>query len=346
MKAAFFKEPHKIELREIPEPTTPDDGLKIAVKACAVCGSDIRRWREGPQPGADEIIPGHEISGHVVEVGRNLTGFKVGDRLAIGPDVHCDVCWYCQRGLYNLCDNIRFYGITPGYQGGFAEKMIVPHEILTRGICHNIPNGLSYEAASISEPCTSVIATHEKINTQLGDTVVIIGAGPTGCIGIAVAKSRGARVIVAQRGQERREFAAAFGPDLIVNPAEEDLISVVRDFTHGLGADIVICANPNAQTHADGVKMVRKGGKVVLYGGLPRAQPNTTLDANLIHYGEIQVIGAFSYHPTHHALALDLLNRNIIPADKVITHEKSLDDVQLAYELAADRKALKVIVKP
>jgi L-iditol 2-dehydrogenase len=153
-------------------------------------------------------------------------------------------------------------------------------------------------------------------------------------------------VIVAQRSEERRHFAAAFGPDLIVNPAEEDLIAAVKDFTGGLGADSVICANPNAKTHAEAVKMVRKGGKVVLYGGLPKADPNTTLDGNLIHYGEIEVIGAFSYHPTHHALALDLLERDIIPAGKVITHEMSLDNVQAAYELAADRKALKVIVKP
>ncbi len=345
MKAAFFTKPRVIDIRQVDEPVVPSNGLKIDVKACAVCGSDLRRWREGPQPGTD-IIPGHEIAGIVTEVGSQVSKYKIGDRLAVGPDVHCDECWYCRRGLYNLCDNIRFYGITLGHHGGFAEKMIVPNDILARGICHKMPDGLSFEAASISEPCTSVIATHEKINTQLGDTVVIIGAGPTGCIGIAVAKSRGARVIVAQRSQIRREFAAAFGPDLIVNPAEENLIEVVRDFTNGLGADSVICANPNAQTHADGVRMVRKGGNVVLYGGLPKANPNTTLDGNLIHYGEIQVIGAFSYHPTHHALALELLNRNIIPADKVITHEKSLDEVQAAYELAADRKALKVIVKP
>jgi L-iditol 2-dehydrogenase len=346
MKAAFFIEPQKIELRDVPDPPTPDDGLKIAVKACAVCGSDIRRWREGPLPGSDDIIPGHEIAGEVIEVGKKVSGYAVGDRLAVGPDVHCDECWYCQRGMYNLCDHIRFYGITPGHHGGFAEQMIVPNEILTRGICHKMPEGLSFAAASISEPCTSVIATHEKINTQLGDTVVIIGAGPTGCIGIAVAKSRGARVIVAQRSEERRHFAAAFGPDLIINPAEEDLISAVKKYTNGRGADSVICANPNASTHSDGVKMVRKGGKVVLYGGLPKANPLTTLDGNLIHYGEIEVIGPFSYHPTHHALALDLLERDIIPAGKVITHEMSLDNVQAAYELAADRKALKVIVKP
>ena len=176
MKAAFFTKPRHIEIRDVAEPVTPDEGIKIKVRACAVCGSDLRRWREGPQTGSQEIIPGHEISGIVVEVGKGSSGFKPGDRLAIGPDVHCNQCWYCDRGMYNLCDNLVLYGITPGHHGGFAEFMIVPEEILTRGICHGIPEGLSYEAASLAEPCTSVIACHQINGTTLGETVVILGS--------------------------------------------------------------------------------------------------------------------------------------------------------------------------
>lgn len=346
MKAAFFTAQQKIELTNIAEPKTPADGLVIQVKACAICGSDLRRWREGPTPGAPPVIPGHEIAGTVVEVGKNCTGFAVGDRLALGPDVHCDRCYYCQRGHYNLCDNLVLYGITPGYHGGLAERMILPHDLLTRGICHHIPQGLSDEAAALSEPCTSVIACHRTNRTTLGDLVVVMGAGPIGCLHTVIARAHGARVIVSEPNPIRRQIAEQFEPLAVVDPQTEDLKSVVDRFSNNVGADKVICANPVAATQQQAVEIVRKGGKVILFGGLPKANPMTTLDANRIHYNQIEVIGSFSYHPTHHALALDFLEKGIIAADKIITGVYPLENVQQAFEAAGDGQVLKVIIKP
>lgn len=346
MKAAIQTGVRQFEVREVPDPALPDDGVILRVTACGVCGSDLRRWREGLPAGVDGIIPGHEIAGEVIAVGAKVSHIAVGDRLALAPDIHCGRCWYCQRGLFNLCDHTRLLGITPGYPGGFAEKLAVTGEVLANGIVHPIPAGLPDEIAALAEPCSSVLASHLKTNTSLNDVVVVIGAGPIGALLVMIAKVRGARALIVVRSERRRELIARFEPDAIIDSSREDMVARVRELTHSLGADIAICANPDASTQAAAVQMVRKGGKVVLFGGLPKANPMTTLDSNRIHYGEIEVMGAFSYHPTAHAMALDLFARGAIPIDRLITHRFSLDEIDVAFATANSGEGLKVIVTP
>jgi len=346
MKAAFLVASKTFELRDVCDPAAPDDGFVLDVKACGVCGSDVRRWREGPPVGSGGIIPGHEAAGVVCAVGKACGGFAVGDKLAIAPDIHCGQCYYCQRGLYNLCDSLHFLGITPGYPGAFAERMLISAEVLQNGIVHRMPDGLSFEHAAVSELSCSVLATQNDAGTKLGDTVVVLGAGPAGCLHIAVAKQRGARVAVSEPTETRREMARRFEPDLLIDPTRQDIVQAVRQFTDGVGADIVVCANPVAETQTRAVEMVRKRGRVILFGGLPKANPMTTLDSNLIHYGEIVVVGAFSYHPTIHAMALQLIAGGKIPADKLITHTFGLDQIDKAYRTAETGSALKVVIKP
>jgi L-iditol 2-dehydrogenase len=344
MKAAFLIGVRELEIRELPDPVAPADGLVLKVEACGVCGSDLRRWREGPPLGVGSITSGHEIGGVVLEVGPEVTGYALGDRLAVAPDIHCGHCYYCQRGLYNLCDTLHYLGITPGYPGGFSAKMALTREVLTNGIVHHMPEGLSFIQGALAEPCSSVLASHHKAGTSLEDTVVVMGAGPIGCLHTVVAKARGARVIVSEPSEMRREMVKRFQPEALVDPFNEDLEAVVREMTGGRGADIVICANPVAATQTQAVEIVRKGGRVVLFGGLPKANPMTTLDSNLIHYGEIEVVGAFSYHPTYHELALDALHRGLIPADLVVTHTFPLEQIDEAFDTAASGKGLKVMV--
>lgn len=344
MKAAFLIGPQQFEIREIAEPAASEDGLVLDVRACGVCGSDLRRWREGPPAGTSGVIPGHEIAGVVSAVGDKVKQYAPGDKLAIAPDVHCGICYYCQHGMYNLCDDLRMVGITPDYPGGFAEKLLLTHDVLENGIVHHMPEGLSFGAGALAEACSSVLAVHQKACTTLGDTVAVLGAGPIGCIHVAVAQARGARVVVSEPSESRRKMAERFRPMAIIDPFQEDLVARIRELTGGLGVDIAICANPVAATQAQAVEIVRKAGRVVLFGGLPKANPLTTLDGNRIHYGEIEVVGAFSYHPTMHALALEALARGVIPADLLITHTMSLECIQEAFEAAASGEALKVIV--
>ncbi len=352
MKAAFLVGKQQHEIRDIPEPVAPEDGLVLAVEACGVCGSDLRRWREGPPAGAgsyedmDGIVSGHEIGGTVIAVGEKVPGYRVGDRLAIAPDIHCGTCYYCRRGMYNLCDELHFLGITPGYPGGFAEKLLLTHEVLTLGIVHRIPEGVSSLHAALAEPMSSVLASHDKAGTSLQHTVAVMGAGPIGCLHIAVAKARGARVFISQRSKTRLALAEHFEPDAVISATDEDFVTRVRELTDGIGADIVVCANASAAAQAEAVQAVRKNGRVVLFGGLPKANPMTTLDSNLIHYGDIMVVGAFSYHPTMHELALDVLKRGLVPADHLITHTFPLDEVETAFATAAAGAGLKVVIQP
>jgi L-iditol 2-dehydrogenase len=346
MKAAFLVDARTFEVREVPDPTLPDDGLVVQVEACGVCGSDLRRWKEGLAPGVEGIVPGHEVAGVVLQVGPGVTGYAPGDRLAVAPDIHCGRCYYCSRGMYNLCDELHFLGVTPGYPGGFAAKMALSGQVLTHGVVHRMPDGLSFVEGSLAEPCSSVLAAHRKAGTSLDDTVVVIGSGPIGCLHVAIAQARGARVVVAEVSQQRREMARRFQPDAIVDPLHEDLGARVRQLTGGLGADIAICANPVAATQTQAVEIVRKGGRVVLFGGLPKAQPMTSLDANRIHYGEIEVVGAFSYHPTMHALALDVLKRKLVSAELLVTHTFGLEQIDEAFQTAASGEGLKVVIIP
>lgn len=344
MKAAYLTGPRTVELRDVPEPAAPAGGLVLEVKACGICGSDLRRWKEGPPQGVDGVIPGHEVGGIVIEAGAGLTRFAVGDRLAIAPDVHCGRCYYCRRGLYNLCDDLRFVGINPEFPGGLAERLVLSEQVLVNGIVHKMPEGMSFAEGSLAEPSCSVIACHDRAGTGLGDTVVVMGAGPIGCLHIVIAQARGASVIVSEPSATRRALAERFEPLAVIDPTGGDLKSQVRDLTKGVGADIVICANPIAQTQTDAVGIVRKRGKVVLFGGLPKANPIVTLDSNRIHYGEIEVCGSFSYHPTVHETALDLIHRKIIPADLLVTHTFGLNETGKAFEAAAAGEALKVVV--
>ena len=343
MKAAFLVAAQIFEIREMPEPALPPDGLVLRVMACGICGSDLRRWKEGPPQGQD-ILAGHEIAGIVVEVGAQVRGFSVGDRLAVAPDVHCGHCYYCQRGRFNLCDDLRLIGITPGYPCGFAEKMVLTREILQNGVVHHLKRGMDFVEGALAEPASSVLATHARLGTSLGDVVVVMGAGPIGCLHMSVAHSRGAMVILSEPSTPRREMAQSFSPELLVDPTHEDLANAVQSFTSGRGADKVICANPVAATQTQAVEIVRKGGQVVLFGGLNKADPITHLDGNRIHYGEIEVLGSFSYHPTFHELALETVSRKQIPTDQLVTHTFPIEAINQAFEVAASGLTLKVII--
>ncbi len=344
MKAAQLTGPETIELVDLPVPECPVDGVLLQVRACGVCGSDLRRYKEGPA-GGGITVPGHEFAGEVVAVGAEVIDYAVGDRLAVAPDVHCLRCWYCSVGLFNLCDDMTMIGITPGFMGGLAEYCVLPAHALAGGTIHKMPAALSWTQGALAEPLSSVQACHQDIGTRLGDTVLVMGAGPIGCLHTAIAHLRGARVILSEPNALRREMAARFKPDLLLDPSSEDVVAETRAFTGGLGADSAICANPVAATHQQAVEAVRKKGAVVLFGGLPKASPMTELDANRIHYDEIRVIGSFSYHPDYHLRALQLLERGQIDPDLIVTHTFPLHEVEQVFRTVAAGEALKVMVE-
>jgi len=346
MKTACLTAAKTIELREVSRPQAPADGLVMKMEACGICGSDLRRWQEGPPAGAPYIIQGHELAGTVVETGLGVTRFKTGDRIAVAPDIHCGRCWYCRRGLFNLCPDLRLLGITPGYDGGFAEYVHLSDEVLTNGIVHPMPDGLSFPEGALAETLSSVLAAQDHCRLTLGETLVVLGAGPIGCLHTVVGQVRGARVIVAELSPVRRRIVEQFQPDAVIDVTARDVVSEVKRITGGLGADVVICANPVASTQTQAVEMSRRGGRIVLFGGLPKANPMVSLNSNLIHYGEKVVMGAFSYHPSYHEEALQSLVRKVVPAEKLITHIRPLSRIGEAFQIASSGEALKVMVVP
>ena len=343
MKAAVFEGIEKMVLREVPVPECEEGGMLVKVEACCICGGDMRNFHTGLRYGIEKQIMGHEIAGEVEETGRLVTAFKVGDKVAIAPDVSCGECYYCKRGLVNLCTNHKMLGTN--WAGGFAQYIYLPAFVLSRGFVEHVPEGLSFEEAAMAEPASSVIACQEYNNVSLGDTVVIIGDGPIGCMHIEVARARGASKII-MVGLSRLESVPQFKPDHIINSATQNPVEEVMKLTGGLGADIVICAAPVTSIHEQGVEMVRKRGKVVIFGGVNKNNPMTSLNSNLIHYNEITVVGAFSYPSTGLFKAVKMIGEGKISAKKYVTKAVKLDEIPEGIAFAEQGKALRVVVKP
>jgi len=347
MLAAVFTGLEQMELREMPMPALEDDeSLLLKVHACAVCGSDIRIFHYGnPRVKPPQVI-GHEIAGEVVKVGRRVTRFQVGDRLATGADVPCGVCHWCRSGLGNNC--ATNYAIGYQFPGGFSQYMVLNAMTLRFGAVHHIPESLTYDEAAIAEPLGCCINGLEMCQIKLGDTVAVIGAGPAGCMLMRLARSFGAtRVIAIQRSRPRLEAAARLGgADVVICSQDADPVAAVLEATGGEGADVVITANSAVQTHEQALMMVRNRGRVNFFGGLPKGSPSISLDSNLVHYKELMITGSHGSIPRQHRLALQVLEAGIIDARAYITHRFPLSRIFDAFAAAESHDGMKVVVHP
>ena len=342
MKAAVYKKPLTIEIEDREIPKCGGNDIIVKVHACGICGSDVRNYKNGLRADVGEQVMGHEFTGTVTEVGSKVTKYRPGDRIAAAPDVSCGECYYCKQGLVNLCNNHRMIGTH--WPGGFAEYVHLPEVVLERGMIHHIPEGVSLNDAALSEPASSVIACQEDVNVSLGDTVVIFGTGPIGCLHTEIARARGAAKIILV-GRRRLAMAEPFGADHLISVLDSDPVVEILKITAGFGADVAICANPAAETQNMAVESVRKRGKVVLFGGLPKTDPMTTLNSNTIHYKEISVTGSFSYKAEIHKKALLAIKRGQIHPEKYFTHTLPLERITEGFQIAQDGKSLKVLIK-
>jgi len=346
MKALVLYAPNEYGIEMVKTPECSDKGILLKVLACGLCGSDIRTLGSGHRNIHRPWIIGHEIAGEVIRTGSLYEGrWKTGDRIAIAPTVYCGSCDYCLEGRYELCDNLR--EIAQHWPGGFAEYIAIPEEALAHGAIQPVSDGMDYKAAAVAEPASSVVNAQEKGQVGLGDTVVIIGSGPVGCIHVSVAKARGAaRVIIADVFEDRLRMCEAFKPDLLINASNVDLVEEVKKATSGKGADVVITANPVGETQIQALEMAKKGGRILLFGGLPHGKSKPGIDTNLIHYKGLHVIGTTTFAPRHHRLALSLLQSGKIPGDSLVTHVMPLDEFKKGVALASEGKALKVVFIP
>jgi L-iditol 2-dehydrogenase len=323
MDALVFLGPEKMVLEEVSIPSCPPEGILLKVKACGLCGSDLRTYHSGHANVRPPWILGHEIAGVVAEVGKEIQGYKIGDRLAVAPPVYCGRCIFCRQGEYDLCLNMK--EIAQHWPGGFAEYMII----------------------TISEPLSSCIKAQEIGRVEVGESVVIIGAGPIGCFHTEIAHTRGvSKVMIMDILEERLELAKRFNPEVVIDSTGPGYISKVLKETDNLGADVVIVACPSKKAQIESLEMVRKGGRVIFFGGLPHGKSQVFLDTNLIHYKNLRIYGSNTFTPRHHKLAIEMIAEGKIKANEYITDVFSLQEYQKAIKVLELGKALKVVLMP
>lgn len=346
MKAAVYEGFDKITVKEVPKATIDENGVLVKVRACAICGSDIRIFHSGNSRVNPPSILGHEISGEVVEVGSNVTEFKPGDRVAIGADVPCGECVFCEAGIGNNCQ--INYAMGYQFQGGFAEYLPLNRIVTNYGPVHKIPDNVSFKEAALAEPLACVLNALELSPVKLNDVVAIIGAGPIGMMICEVARMMGAsKVILINRSRPRLDKAAQYGvADVYVCSGETDAIQAVLDETNGLGADVILTSCPSPAAQVDALKMAKNRAKINFFGGLPKDNSMVTLDTNVIHYKELIITGAHGSMPIHHGKAIELIASGKIDIKKYASDAFSLDEINKAFEVAESHSGLRVIVEP
>ncbi len=343
MKAAFFLGPGKIEVREVDRPQVAEGEVLIRVAACAICGTDVRIFQHGHTHVVPPQITGHEIAGEIVEVGKGVTGYQVGDKVAVITVISCGRCSYCRRGWQNLCPEQKYIGYD--YPGGFAEYMKMPKVGVDRGNLLVLPPDIDLLEASLIEPLSCVINGQSYLRVGLGETVLIIGAGPIGCMHVAMAKNQGAgKIFLADLSGERLQLAQRAGADVYIHSAKEDLKSRIRELTGNLGVDVVIVAASSGTAQEQALELVAPRGRISLFGGLPKDKPTILFNSNIVHYKEVGVFGVFASHASQYEEAAKLIHARRVDAKSLITHVLPLEKLMEGIELVRTGQALKAVI--
>ncbi|WDZ90287.1 zinc-dependent dehydrogenase [Nocardiopsis sp. HUAS JQ3] len=346
MLVARFYAPGDIRLEQAPEPTAGPGQLKIAVVNCSTCGTDVKISRHGHHHIRPPRVIGHEIAGRIVEVGEGVTGWAEGDRVQVIAAIPCGTCVECSDGRFTVCSRQESMGYH--YDGGFAEYMIIPESVLAVDGVNRVPDNIDLAEASVAEPLACVLNGQEIAGVGEGDTVVVMGAGPIGCLHVRLARARGAaKVYLVDINRGRLDMSADIvQPDASVCGAETDAVEEVLRLTDGRGADVVITAAASGRAQEDALRMVSRSGRVSFFGGLPKDAPIIQLDSNAVHYREISIFGANGSSPEHNRRALELISSGAVPVADLITERMSLSDVHKAIETVASGTAIKVTIQP
>jgi L-iditol 2-dehydrogenase len=343
MKAALLQGPQDLRLTDVATPEAGPGELVLRVRAATVCGTDLRILTGRKTKGVRfPSIIGHEFAGEVVQAGRGVERFGVGDRVCMDPVIPCRACAYCRVGLENVCLNRQAMGYE--FDGAFAEYIRIPALALEAGNVFALPAGMSYEAAALAEPLACCINGQRNAGVRLGDSVVVLGAGPIGLMHAALARAAGARqVLVSEPNPLRRAAAVERGFTLVCDPSAQAVADFVKGHTDGLGADVAILAIGVPALANEALSLVRKGGRVNLFAGFS-AGDSSAIDVNLIHYNEILVSGASALRRVDYELALAMLGSGQIDARTLITHRFEVADALAAFDEAASGRALKVAI--
>ncbi|MGC8977588.1 MAG: NAD(P)-dependent alcohol dehydrogenase [Candidatus Ratteibacteria bacterium] len=334
MKVAYLIGKKKIIFEEINTPEIKrDDDVLVRIKSVGICGSDVHYYLEGRighQIVENKIILGHEASGEVVEVGKCVKNLKRGDKVAIEPGISCGVCELCIKGKPNLCPDVKFLG-TPPIDGAFREYLVMPEKNLIK-----LPNGLNFEDGVLSEPLAIGIYAIKLSKIEIGDDVVIIGAGPIGLSILFAARESGAnRIFISDLIEERLKFAQKLSADFIVDAKKDDITEIVNSFTKGRGVDISFEAAGKKETFRQVVHTSKIGGKCLLVG-IP-SQDTVEFDVHIMRRKELQLLNvrrsAFCTE-----IALNMLKKSKLPFKDMVTHRYPFEKLEECLNLVAEYK--------
>ena len=326
------------KIKEVDYPKLGPEEVIIQVKCVGICGTDIPIYegvREVPLP----LIPGHEFSGVIVEKGKDVKEFEIGDRVSARLVISCDRCSFCKNGYESLCEDIVEIGID--INGAFAEYVAVPYKVV-----HHLPEKLSFEDGASIDPIASAYRFIRKVSVTTADAVVIIGPGPIGLYALQIAVAEGAKkaIIVGAKGDESRlEVAKDLGASKTVNICQEDALEKIKEYTNGTMADVVVEATGNPAAVDFALNSAKKGGRVVLGGIFHKL---SEIEPGKIVRKELKVFGSFCYSSTDFSECIELLLNKKVETARIITHILPLEKIEEGIKLVKRKEAIKVILKP
>lgn len=340
MRATIFEAPGKVSVTDKPLPQPGLGELRVKLAAASLCASDVRVYR-GEKYAKPGVTPGHEMAGVIDGVGEGVTEWKEGDRVVICPMVTCGKCRYCIVGRQNRCSNRK----TMGYDldGGFAEYVLVPQQILQVGHVMRVPDDLPLEIAALTEPAACTLSSLDLCGIVAGSSLAIMGAGPMGLLHVLLGRAAGAGpIIVSEPVAERREIAKRWGADVVIDPNAEDAVAITKAATGGLGADAVVLTVGIHDAVVPAIGLVRNQGTINMFAGFP---PNQTVpfDPNIIHYGEINLTGSQNATSDQYRRTIALL-KNVPHIDEVVTNRYDIEHGPEAYSSRLGMSGLKSMV--
>jgi len=317
--------------------------LLVKVMASGICGTDVVEWyRRDRVP----LVLGHEIAGEVVEVGKGVRGYKIGDRVSSSHHVPCGECRYCLNDHHSACETLRKTSFDPG---GFSEFLRIPAINLEKGGVYKLPASVSYEEATFIEPLACAIRG-QRLSWQRpgkGESAIVIGSGISGLLHIQLLKAKGfSKIIATDINDYRLKEALRFGADHAIN-AKEDVPLKVMDFNNGRLADFVIlCAG--ARTAVDqAIKSLDRGGVILVFASADEGF-NLSIPMNDFFWrNERSMISSYAANPDEHRKSLELIKSKKVNVKDMITHRFPLDEIQKGFKLVSEAKeSIKVIIEP
>ncbi len=340
MRVAMYYNNHDVRLEDMPVPEIGPGELLLRVEAGGLCGSDVMEWYRIQRA---PVVLGHEVSGQVVQTGPGVERYKEGDRLVVTHHVPCNACRFCLTGHHTVCDTLRETNFEPG---GFSEYLRVPEINVDRGV-FAIPDQVSFEDASFTEPLACVYRGQRRANIQPGQSVLVLGSGLAGLLHINLARALGAgRIVATDMVDFRLEAARRLGADVAFS-ASEDVPARLREVNEGRLADLVIVCTGAPPALDQALRSVERGGTVLFFAP---TEPGVTVSVpinDVFFRNDATLTTTYAGAPADLGTAMELISSGRVQVGQMISHRLGLADAGLGFKLTADAKdSLKVIIEP